>query len=179
MDNIKDNSSIDKKKVIQRDILYKWESDMRTYKKLDKKKFWMVSAAVLVLFVVLAILGQFGLMAAVAAVMFLFYVLGTVPPEKVSHLITTLGVETMDKEYKWEKLQDYWFSKKDGAIVLNVDTSLTFPSRLIMITDKGGMDNIHGLLKDKLKYRDFRDQSSLSRVSEGEWINLLEQKSAK
>lgn len=166
-------------KVIQREVLYKWEAPMRTYKTLDKKRFWTIAAAVLALFVVLAILGQFGLMAAIAAVMFLVYVLGTVPPEKVGHVITTLGVETMDKTYEWKDLKDYWFSEKDETKILNIDANLAFPSRLIMLVGDTDLEKINSILKEKLPYQDKRDQSSLSKVSEGEWINLLEDESAK
>lgn len=161
-------------KVIQREILYKWTAPMRSFQKLDKKKFWSIAIAVLALFVVLAILGQYGLMLAIAALMFLVYVLGTIPPENVNHLVTTLGVETIEKQYKWERLGEYWFSEKDGQKLLNIDTRVAFPSRLIMLVGAKDMNEVHKLLKERLRYKDLRDQKAFDKLSEGEWINLLE-----
>lgn len=169
----------EKETFIQRKVLFSWSAPMRSFKKLDKKRYWTIAAAVLALFVVLAILGQFGLMAAIAAVMFLVYVLGTVPPEDIKHVITTLGVETVEKNYDWKDLRDYWFSVKDDVGILNIDTNVTFPSRLIMLINKGDQSKLHIILKEKLPYKDVRDQSSLSKISEGEWVNLLDEKSAK
>ncbi|MFH1547256.1 MAG: hypothetical protein ABIC57_02105, partial [bacterium] len=166
MADIKKN---EKKEVVQREELYKWSSPMRIFQQLDKKKFWMISLAVLALFVVLAILGHYILMIAIASVMFLVYVLGTVPPETVNHVITSLGVESMDKKYNWEILSSYWFSKKDDKRILNIETKFAFPSRLILLVGEADMKSIHPLLKERLVYKDLREQKAMEKLSEGEW----------
>lgn len=173
-----DKEKTDGKKVVQqREVIYEWKSPMRAFQKLDKKRFWLVSLAVLALFVVLAILGHYFLMIAISAVMFLVYVLGTIPPEKVEHAITSLGVETMGKPYNWEFLKEYWFSERDSQKMLNIDTKIAFPSRLIMLVGDDDMKVIHSALKKRLMYKDLRDQKGFSKVLEGEWINLLEKDS--
>ena len=36
----------------------------------------------------------------------------TVPPEDVSHKITSIGVESAGRFYPWETLKEFWFEKQ-------------------------------------------------------------------
>ncbi len=160
-------------KPIQRVILYKWVAPMRHFKKMDMKKYWTVLAVVLVLFVLLAILGQFYFMAAIASVMFLLYVIGTVPPVNVEHVITSIGIETLQNEYKWELLKDYFFSKRDDQFILNIDTSMKYPARLLMLVNPKDVEALYRLLSTRLVYLDMRKQSKTGKLIDGEWVNML------
>lgn len=159
-------------KPVVKEILYRWKAPMRHFKKMDIKKYWVLLAGVLGLFVVLAILGQFWFMAAIASVMFLLYVLGTVPPVEVEHLISTIGVETLEKEYKWEELAAYWFSRRDEQLILNIDTKLRIPARVIMLINPADQANIQKILVDRLTYKDFRKQGKVSKITDGEWLPM-------
>ncbi|MEA3356937.1 MAG: hypothetical protein U9Q67_00680 [Patescibacteria group bacterium] len=163
----------DETTVLKREVLLKWSSPMRYFKPMDKKKYFTIMACVLAFFVILAILGQFWLMAAIASVMFLLYVVGTVPPVKVDHEFTSIGIETMGVEYKWKELTDYWFSKKDDQVHLNVGSKLKFPARLIILVNKDNFDQVDAVLSKRLKYKDYRKQSAINKIIEGEWINKL------
>src|SRR3990167_6020313 len=70
----------------------------------------------------------------------------TVEPEKTEHKITTRGVKTGEKLYKWEELSRFWFTDKWGQQILNIDTRLRFPSRLIMLLADQSQDKIKEIL---------------------------------
>ncbi len=169
------NSKDTKMDHIPRKVLYSWKSPMRHFKKMDMKKYWTVVAFVLVLFVFLAILSHFyWFMAAIAAIMFLVYVVGTVKPSKVEHKVTTQGVETVGGKFKWEDFKDYWFARKDDQMHLYIDTELKLPGRVVMLVDKKDVEKLHKILHERLNYKDLRKQSRVSKVLDGEWMNKLD-----
>jgi len=63
--------------------LIKWTAAERAFKKRDKD-FWITAISILVLFsVVLIFIEEFFLIVALVSVLFLYYVLSTVPPKKL------------------------------------------------------------------------------------------------
>ncbi len=162
--------------IVQREILYQWTAPIRYFRMLDKKKYLLIVACVLGFFVILVILGQYWFMAAIAALMFLVYVVGTVPPVMVTHRLTTLGIETLEKEYKWETLDTYWFSQKDRQKLLNVETKTRLPGRLIMLVPERDMVKVNDIMRKRLRYKDIRNQSRVSKVTDGIWMDYLDGK---
>lgn len=178
--NVKDDSQGEgesqdqkKKKPVQKKILYKWRAPIRHFRKMDMKKYWMVVAAVLAFYVLLALLGHYWLMVAIAAVMFVIYVLGTVPPAKTKHMITSIGVDTLEKEYRWDQLDLYWYSRKDNQYVLNIETNMDVPGRLIMLVSKEDVKRTNEILQNYLEYKTVKKQSKFSKLTEGEWVDIF------
>lgn len=180
----KDKSSAEaesnvKNPVVQREVLISWKAPLRHFKKMDKKRFFIILACILAFFIVLIIVKQFWLMAAIAAVMFLVYVLGTVPPIEVQHTITTLGIETVGAIVKWEDTEGYWFSKKDNQMHLNVNTKLRYPARIIMLVKSNDVEKVNDIVKTRLPYVDLRNQNYVNKVIDGEWVDMFDEKSEK
>lgn len=161
--------------VEPRHVLYEWSSDQRAFRRLKKRQYLIVLASVVIFMVVLAILGHYWLMAALAALMFLLYAVGTVPPVKVTHVITNHGIETNNMKYEWEKLTSYWFGKREDQKYLNIETNISFPGRLIMLVDDEQLMKVHEVLMNRLIYSDMRGQSRFSSFLEGSWINMIEE----
>ncbi|MDD3661968.1 MAG: hypothetical protein PHG63_02780 [Candidatus Dojkabacteria bacterium] len=157
--------------VVPREVLYTWEAPQRQFKPIDRRRFLFVLACVVAFSVLLILLGQFWFMAAIASVMFLLYVLGTIPPITVQHMITNKGVETEGGVYAWNSLKNYWFSRRDDQLVLNVDTNMQFPARLIMLVNREQGKKVHELLRERLEYLDLRRQGRMSRFTCGEWVD--------
>ena len=86
------------------EILLLWSSPARLFKKRDKEYFTNIGAIVFLLVVILVFAREFVLIAAVLSIVFLVYVLSTVPPENVEHKITNLGIESAGHYYRWEEL---------------------------------------------------------------------------
>jgi hypothetical protein len=171
---VETNSRAEDVIVEPRHVLYEWTSDQRAFRRLKKRQYLIVLASVVILMVALAILGQYWFMAALGALMFLLYAVGTVPPAQVTHVITNHGIETNNVKYEWDKLESYWFGKRDDQKYLNVETSIPFPGRLIMLVDDEQLMKVHEMLKTRLKYVDMRGQSRFSAFLEGDWINMVE-----
>jgi hypothetical protein len=108
----------DTEKKVQQEVLLAWSSPSRLFKKRDKEYFTNIGAIVFLLIIILIFAREFLLIAAVISIVFLVYVLSTVPPEDVTHRITNLGIESAGHYYRWEELSEFWFEEQWGQVIL-------------------------------------------------------------
>lgn len=100
------------------EVYVSWSSPSRLFKKRDKEYFTNIGAIVFLLTIILVFAREFLLIAAVLSIVFLIYVLSTVPPEEVKHRITNLGIESAGHFYRWEMLLDFWYEEQWGQTLL-------------------------------------------------------------
>lgn len=100
------------------EVYAEWMSPSRLFKKRDREYFVNIGAIVLLLSVILVFAREFVLIATVLSIVFLIYVLSTVPPEDVRHRITNLGLESAGHFYRWEEFADFWFDEQWGQNLL-------------------------------------------------------------
>lgn len=152
--------------------LFKWSSPSRPFVRRDKKYFLKVAAGILVGILVAAVLQNIPMILVLSALMFVIYVFGTVEPEKVNHAITTRGINTMNETYLWAELRAFWFSKKHGSLILNVETRKRYPSRIIMLVSEDDLKQIMPIVYRYLEYTDIPKQGWLSRRSDGAFLRF-------
>ncbi len=104
----------------EEEILLVWTSPSRLFKKRDREYFTNIGAIVFLLTIILVFAREFLLIAAVLSIVFLIYVLSTVPPEEVEHRMTNLGIESAGHFYRWEEMADCWFEEQWGQTMLVV-----------------------------------------------------------
>lgn len=167
-----EKEDITEKKVIQKIKLYQWEAPIRFKFPLDIKSYMITVGLSMIFVVYLAVLGHFGLMAALIALLFYVYIAGTTEPVMVTHSITTRGIETFNKLYEWFMLDEFWFTNKDDEYLLTIKTKLRFPGSILMLVGKKDMSAIFVLLEDKLLYKDIKKQGYIEKKSYGEYIPL-------
>jgi hypothetical protein len=163
---------IENRKVVQNIKLFEWEAPERAKISFNNKSYLILVGACLLLVLFLAVLGHFGLMGSILALLFLIYVWGTTEPDIVKHKITARGVDVGDKLYEWYMLESFYFTKKGEQYFLFVDTKLRFPPSLIFLFEEGDRDPLFVILQDKLLYKDIRKQNKLSKFAYGEYIKL-------
>jgi len=156
-------------------LLYKWSAPSRVYVKRDRTWYWGVLFVVLIVCVALLYLQEYFLIATVLSLLFVVYVASLVPPENTEHQITSLGIRSFGELYTWDMLKDFWISYRSGREILNIDTTVTAPTRLILLYSSKDKAKIISLFKEKLKYLDMpRKQGQISRLSEGTYIPLAD-----
>lgn len=160
------------KKVVQNIKVFEWEANDRYQIRYNDKGFLLIVALSLVFILLLAVLEQYAMMAAIIAILFLMYVSATTKPVKVKHKITTRGIDTFDKLYEWYMLDSFYFCQKDDTLFLLVETKLNIPRVLMFLVPNEDKDAIFVLLQDKLLYKDIRKQGRLDKISYGEYIPL-------
>ena len=134
--------------------LLEWKSPSRPFKRRDRDYFTTIAAIVFLIGVILLFIKEFLLIGVMLALMFVSYVLATVEPEEAEHRITTEGITTGSKTYLWTELREFYFTKKWNDTILNINTKLKFPGRLLVLL--GGLDEKK--IKDELgKYLSYRE----------------------
>uniref|UniRef100_A0A7C5YXR1 DUF5673 domain-containing protein n=1 Tax=candidate division CPR3 bacterium TaxID=2268181 RepID=A0A7C5YXR1_UNCC3 len=147
-------------KIIQGEskILHKWNAPSRPFVKRGKQWYWTVALVTLTLIVILAFFQEAVIIAAVIGFMFIIYLVSTVPPAEIEYRLTEFGVEMGTGEdttvYTWDQLDSFWISLKQGREILNIDTKLSFPLRIVMLFPEEERDRIVTILSEKLPYKE-------------------------
>ncbi|MCL4360391.1 hypothetical protein M1555_04035 [Patescibacteria group bacterium] len=148
------------------DVYLEWSSPSRLFKRRDKEYFTNVGAIVVLLLIILVFAREFVLIAAVVSIVFLIYVLSTVPPEEIRHRISSLGIMTGAHTYRWEELGDFWFEEQWGQTML-VIRPFRAPREIILLA---------GQSKEKVKsivgrYIEFQEEPQKNWVDNAaSWI---------
>jgi len=131
-------------------VLFEWEAPERSFKKRDKD-FWITAIAILVLFsVVLIFIKEFFLVVALVSVLFLYYVLSTVPPRMVKNKITNRGIKLEGADYDWRILLRFWFKKSLNSELLELETNLRIPRQISLVINEADKEKIKGIVLKKL-----------------------------
>ena len=159
-------------------ILLEWVSDSRPFKKRSQEFYRTVAAIVFLIALILVFVREFMLIGVILATLFVFYVLSSVPPEKLRHRITNLGVETGEHFHRWEELVEFWFDEKQEQTMLVIRTALGFPTQLQLLLNQTTKDKIKQLLSDKLPFRERVEKTFLDKASEWLTRNIPLEKTA-
>ncbi|HOU75624.1 MAG TPA: hypothetical protein PK957_00690 [Candidatus Dojkabacteria bacterium] len=155
------------------EVLMTWKAPMRFFRKRPKEDYIRIVFIALCAITFFFIIRQYMLIAVTVAMIFLTFVMWSVPPELVEHKITTRGVYSIDKMYEFSILNKYWFSYVSGIYLLNIETELRLPARLILlIGDKENVDQIHVILRDLLPYKIISKQNWVEERMDGIYIPL-------
>lgn len=141
------------------EVYLSWVSPSRLFKKRDREYFTNIAAIVFLLSIILVFAREFVLIAAVLSIVFLIYVLSTVPPEDIKHRITNLGIESAGRFYRWQELYEFWFEQQWGQTLLVLRPYIG--SRVIILL--GSQDRGH--VRERVaKHIPFREQPEKSWV---------------
>ena len=138
--------------VIRREpetVLVSWQAPARPFKRRSKKFYvtllGIASVASLILFI-----AEWAMpVILLAALLFLFFILNTVPPEVVEYQITTQGIKIAQKKTSWNLLGRFWLTEKPGQILLTLETA-GFPGRLEFLIPLEKKDEIKKALSSYL-----------------------------
>lgn len=132
--------------------LFVWSAPNRLFKKREREYFTTAGAIAFLLAVILIFFKEWLLIAVIIALSFMVYILGTIHPGKVEHKITTRGINTGDKAYRWQMLERFWFGERLGQKILYIETRLPFPRRLMMLLGETSQKELKQLLDDYLLF---------------------------
>src|SRR5207247_1535596 len=110
-----------------------WHAPGRPFKSHSREYFingLLITAAVEIL--VFLVFKDFYLMAAIMALVFLWFALSTVPPRSFYYKVSSQGIQVEDHFFIWEELYDFYFMKQHGQDVLHVGTRSFFPGELLI-----------------------------------------------
>ena len=139
------------------EIALSWSSPSRLFKRRDKEYFTNIGAIVFLLTVILVFAREFVLVGAVLSIVFLVYVLSTVPPEDVKHSISNIGIESAGHFYRFEGLVEFWFEEQWGQTLLILRPIMG--SRIIILIGTMEKKRVQEALKQYVAFREQPEKS--------------------
>jgi hypothetical protein len=131
-------------------VLFEWEAAERSYQKRDRD-FWITAISILVLVsVILIFIKEFFLILALVSVLFLYYVLSTVPPSKAKYKITNWGIYFGEARYAWDNFEKFWFGKSLGSDMINFGTVLRFPRSVSLVINPNDQEKLKEIVVKKI-----------------------------
>jgi hypothetical protein len=125
----------------ERDLVT-WTAPARPFKRREKKFFVTTFAMAGIVGLILFLAEGIVPVVLIISLVFLYYVLSTVEPEKVEYKITNKGIKIAGKETGWQYTNRFWFAKRFDNEIMIIDTVM-IPGRVEMV--------ISPEIKDKLK----------------------------
>jgi len=136
----------------QEEILLRWSSPSRLFKKRDKDFYKNIGAIVFLLTIILLFAREYMLVVAVLSIVFFIYVTSTVPPEDIDHKITNLGIESAGHYYRWEELFEFWFEARWGQEMVVIRPLAG--SLMTILLGHIKKENVREFLAAKIPYRE-------------------------
>lgn len=133
-------------------VLFEWLAAERPFQRRDRD-FWITAIALLALVsIILVFIKEFFLVIALCSILFLGYVLSTVPPEKIKYKITSRGIYFGEFRYYWDHLVRFWFRKSLSSRTLVIETSLKFPRQLTLVINPENEEALKSVILKKIPF---------------------------
>ena len=114
-------------------VLFSWSGPVRPFKKRGREFFSTVIALAILVGIIFFFIEGVMPVIVIGAVVFLVYILSTVPPGDVDYSITNRAIRVGEKGYFWEQMSRFYFTERWGQELLVVDMPTAFPGRLEMV----------------------------------------------
>lgn len=130
--------------------LFEWVAAERAFQKREKD-FWITAVAILVLVAVIFIfIKEFSLVVALGSLLFLFYILSTVPPGEITYKITNRGIYFGETHYYWDVLEKFWFKQNLSTEMIHFGTVLRFPTAVSLVINPKDKEKIKEIVVQKI-----------------------------
>ncbi|MFH0749914.1 MAG: hypothetical protein V1917_03310 [Candidatus Gottesmanbacteria bacterium] len=139
------------------EVYITWTSPSRLFKRRNKEYFTNIGAIVFLLVVILIFAREFVLVAAVLSIVFLIYVLSTVPPEDITHRLTNLGIESAGHYYRWEECAAFWFEEQWGQVLFILQPIIG--PRIIILLGAQDKKQIQDVAEKHIPFREQPEKS--------------------
>lgn len=133
--------------------MFEWTALSRPFQRRSREFYVRLLSAVGLVGAILFVIEGLMPVVLLGALVFLFYVLSTVEPERVEYKITSFGVRFAGRLTEWEKLGKFWFVNRLGADLL-VFELFAIPGRLEMVINKSDIPQIEKELKKHLVHEE-------------------------
>jgi uncharacterized membrane protein YdbT with pleckstrin-like domain len=132
-----------------------WSAPGRPFKKRSKQFYLTALLIMLLVEVILFLFSQYLLMVVVISLVFVAFVLASVPPKDFHYRISDEGVMIEDGFYIWRELYDFYFKDRDGVKTLHLGTHAFLPGELIVTLGNMDEEKVKNALLPYLPYREY------------------------
>jgi len=132
-----------------------WNAPGRPFKKRSKQFYLTALLIMLLVEVILFLFSQYLLMIVVISLVFVAFVLASVPPKDFHYRISDEGIMIEDGFFIWRELYDFYFKNRDGVKTLHLGTHAFLPGELIVTLGSMDEEAVKKALLPYLPYREY------------------------
>lgn len=149
-------------KEVERDLVT-WIAPARPFKRRDRQ-FYVTTFAIAGIICLVLFLAEGAMpVILIISLVFLYYVMSTVEPEKIEYKVTTKGIKIAGRLTEWQGMTRFWFGKRFDNDLLIVGT-LAIPGRLELVITPEIKDELKKKVSDYIPYEEV-PASGLDRVT--------------
>jgi hypothetical protein len=146
--------------------LLTWTAPARPFKRRDRQFYTTVFAIAGIVSLILFLAEGLMPVILIVALVFLYYVLSTVPPENAEYKITTKGVKVAGRLTEWQMLIRFWFGERSESEILIFETPL-IPGRIEIVINPEIKDGLKKEISAYIPYEEIQ-ASGLDKVTN--WV---------
>jgi hypothetical protein len=150
------------------ETILEWTAPGRPFKKKGKQYYLTSLLIVLLVEVILFLFHQYMLMLLIASLLFVTFVLATIPPRDFKYRISTEGITVEDHFFLWQELYDFYFKKREGVDVVHVRTHSFIPGELTLTLGEITREQMRSALLPYLPFREVVRSTFMEKS--GDWL---------
>lgn len=129
--------------------LIAWVAPARTFKRRDRQ-FYVTTISIAALVCLILFLAEGAMpVILIISVIFLYYVLSTVPPENIEYKITNKGIKIDKTTTPWEVLGRFWFGQRHDSEILHIE-AFVMPGKIELVVDPAKKEEIRNVMTQYL-----------------------------
>lgn len=136
------------KPEIEKDLLV-WRAPSRPFKTRDRQ-FYVTTISIASMVCLILFLAEGAMpVILIISLIFLYYVMSTVPPEEIEYKITNKGIKVGNQLTVWDSLGRFWFGKRFDNDLLIFETN-SIPNRMELVFKQDLKIEAEKILKEYL-----------------------------
>ncbi len=136
------------KPVLEKDLIV-WVAPSRPFKRRDKQ-FYVTTISIAGMVCLILFLAEGAMpVILIISLIFLYYVMSTVPPEDIEYKITNKGIKVAGRLTEWQFFGRFWFGRRFDSELLILETK-AIPNRMELVVKSEIKSEIEKNLKDYL-----------------------------
>ncbi len=147
-------SSQERSTLTKEETLFSWKAPVRPFKARGRQFFSTVLLVAALLSIIGFVLEGLMVVFLVWAVVFLVFVLFSVPPEEIEYAITNKNIVIAGKRYPLQEVSRFWITERWGHTLLVFETPLRFPGRLELVLVGIDKEQVKQRLEEKVPYEE-------------------------
>ncbi|MFH1971731.1 MAG: hypothetical protein ABIJ05_05110, partial [Patescibacteria group bacterium] len=127
--------------------LFSWIAPARPFKRRNREFYVTIIAITVIVGLILLLTEGFMPVILLISLIFLFYILNTVEPEKIEYKITNKGIKVGLKKTQWEALNNFWITKRSDNYLLVFGTYV-LPGRMELVINEVDRENLKKIISE-------------------------------
>lgn len=148
--------------------LLSWHAPGRPFRHRSREYFINAFLITMAVEIILFLFSQYLLMVLILSLIFLSFVLASVPPHAFFYKISTEGILVEKDFFIWDELYDFYFLKEHGQQVLHITTRSFFPGELKLTLGEVTPEEVQNILLGFLPFREYVEPTFVQKA--GDWL---------